>query len=49
MESKNVSFYHNDFVNFDASTGFDLPKDAWMFDTANELIKYHKIMNNYTK
>lgn len=41
-ESNNVKFYKKEFSTFDGSTGFHLPKEAWMHDKALMLIRYHK-------
>ncbi|WP_137743397.1 DNA ligase LigA-related protein [Robertmurraya siralis] len=41
-ESKNIDFYYDIFVDFDGSTGFHLPKEAWMHDVCLRLINEHK-------
>jgi hypothetical protein len=44
-ESKNVSFYFKEFSNFDGSTGYHLPKEAWMHDVCLRLLAYHRKLN----
>lgn len=38
-ESNNVEFYKKEFNDFDGSTGFHLPKEPWMHELGNRLIK----------
>lgn len=41
-ESSNVDFYKEEFKDFDGSTGYHLPKESWMHDLGNRLLKIHK-------
>lgn len=41
-ECASVKFYYKEFKDFDGSTGYHLPKEAWMHDTAIKLLRYHE-------
>lgn len=41
-ESSNVKFYYEEFLTFDGSTGYHLPKESWMHDLCLRLLKYHR-------
>ena len=39
-----VGYYDRIFHDFDGSTGMHLPKDEWIINKANSLLKTHKEM-----
>jgi hypothetical protein len=40
IESNNVPFYRDSFEGYDGSTGFHLPKEAWMHDIGFRMLMY---------
>lgn len=38
--------YQDAFDDFDGSTGFHLPKDGWVWGTAQTVLRYHEKLNN---
>lgn len=35
-----IGFYDKEFVDWDGSTGYDLPTDSWVVDKALKLLRY---------
>lgn len=48
-ESRNVSFYYEEFDGFTGETGFHLPKEAWMHELGLRLIEEHQRRKNKIK